>query len=114
MTRFEERVRGLDPGLLTLRSLQTLQVNLGDLCNLRCTHCHVGASPEGTRTMEPPVTRKIAAFLAERPHLTLDITGGCPEMNPEFRFLVEATEAPGRRRIVRSNLTVMTEPGMEW
>jgi radical SAM/Cys-rich protein len=64
--------------------------------------------------MEKEVMKKVAGFLASRPGLILDITGGCPEMNPHFRFLVEATHGLSQRRIVRSNLTIITEPGMEW
>ena len=111
---FKEKLREIDPLFVTFDSLQTLQVNLGNLCNLGCTHCHVGASPAGDRIMGPEVVEKIVGFLARRPGITLDITGGCPEMNPHFRTLVEATAGLSPRRIVRSNLAIMTEPGMEW
>lgn len=111
---FKERLREIDPGYSRFDTLQTLQVNLGNLCNLSCTHCHIGASPQGTRVMGRDVMTKIAHFLAQKPGLALDITGGCPELNPDFRFLVEATAGLSPRRIVRSNLAVMTEPGMEW
>jgi radical SAM/Cys-rich protein len=91
-----------------------LQVNLGNLCNLSCVHCHLGASPNGKRVMDKEVMKRIVGFLSRKSGLVLDITGGCPEMNPDFRFLVEATDGLAQRRIVRSNLTIMTEPGMEW
>jgi radical SAM/Cys-rich protein len=111
---FKERLQEINPVYLRFESLQTLQVNLGNLCNLSCSHCHVNASPHGKELMDAEVMAKIIGFLARQQGLTLDITGGCPEMNPHFRFLIEATDGLSPRRIVRSNLTVMLEPGMEW
>ena len=111
---FQDRLKEVNPVYLKFDSLQTLQVNLGNLCNLSCRHCHMGASPHGERLMDREVMERIIGFLRERPGLALDITGGCPEMNPLFPFLIEATEQLSPRRIVRSNLTIMTEPGMEW
>jgi radical SAM/Cys-rich protein len=111
---FKERLKEIDPVFVRFDTLQTLQINLGNLCNLACSHCHVGASPKGNRVMDLDVIDKIAGFLSRQPGITLDITGGCPEMNPHFRFLVEATDALSPRRIVRSNLAIMTEPGMTW
>lgn len=64
--------------------------------------------------MAKEVMEKIVGFLERKSGLVLDITGGCPEMNPHFRFLVEATDGLAERRIVRSNLTIINEPGMEW
>lgn len=57
---------------------------------------------------------QIVRFLARHPGLTLDITGGCPEMNPNFRYLIEQTEGLAQRRMLRSNLAIMAEPGWEW
>jgi radical SAM/Cys-rich protein len=111
---FKERLQEINPVYIKFDTLQTLQINLGNLCNLSCNHCHVGASPYGKMVMGKKVMEKIAGFLARRPGLVLDITGGCPEMNPNFRFLVESTGGLSPRRIVRSNLTIITEPGMEW
>lgn len=111
---FKERLREIDPMYVTFEGLQTLQVNLGNLCNLSCAHCHVSASPAGEQIMGPEVMEKIVGFLTRRPGITLDITGGCPEMNPHFRALVEGARGHSPRRMVRSNLTILTEPGMEW
>jgi radical SAM/Cys-rich protein len=111
---FKERLQEINPGYIRFDILQTLQVNLGNLCNLSCSHCHVGASPNGTKVMGREVMGKIAGFLVQKPGLTLDITGGCPELNPHFSSLVAATAGLSPRRIVRSNLTIMTEPGMKW
>jgi radical SAM/Cys-rich protein len=111
---FKERIQEINPAYVTFEGLRTVQVNLGNLCNLHCTHCHVSASERGTRVMGREVMARIAAFLDRHPGVTLDITGGCPEMNPEFRFLVERTAGAAERRILRSNLAIMAEPGMEW
>ena len=111
---FSDRLKNVNQEFLTFDSLRTLQVNLGNLCNLACSHCHVSASPSGDKQMSRAVAKKIVAVLRQNPGLTLDLTGGCPEINPQFRYLVEAAEALSPCRIVRSNLTVVTEPGMEW
>lgn len=111
---FCDRLKNVNPEFLTFGSLKTLQVNLGNLCNMACAHCHVSASPFGEKQMARDVAEKIVAVLGKNPGMTLDITGGCPEINPQFRYLVEATDPLALCRIVRSNLTVVTEPGMEW
>jgi radical SAM/Cys-rich protein len=111
---FKERLKEINPVYIRFDSLQTLQVNLGNRCNLSCSHCHVGASPSGTKVMGKEVMKKIIAFLTRRPGLILDITGGCPEMNPGFRNFVQQTGGLAERRIVRSNLAIINEPGMEW
>lgn len=115
MTRsFRDRLKDINPDYITFDNLRTLQVNMGDQCNLQCSHCHVAASPAGERNMGRDVAEKIVSLLDGRRDLTLDITGGCPELNPHFVYLVEETAGMGLRRIVRSNLAVLTEPGMEW
>lgn len=111
---FKERLQQINPVYIRFDSLQTLQLNLGNLCNLSCSHCHVNASPHGKEIMDKEVMTKVIAFLARQSGITLDITGGCPELNPHFRFLIEATDGLSHRRIVRSNLAITQEPGMEW
>jgi radical SAM/Cys-rich protein len=111
---FKDRLRAVNPEYETFESLQTLQVNLGNLCNLHCSHCHVNASSRGTEVMGTEVMEQIARFLENHPDLTLDITGGCPEMNPNFRYFVELTEDLAPRRLLRSNLAIMAEQGWEW
>jgi len=111
---FSDRLKNVNPEFLTFDSLKTLQVNLGNLCNMACVHCHVSASPSGEKQMARAVAEKIVAVLQQHPGKTLDLTGGCPEISPQFRYLVEATDPLSLCRIVRSNLTVVTEPGMEW
>ncbi|MDD2899726.1 MAG: arsenosugar biosynthesis radical SAM protein ArsS [Desulfuromonadaceae bacterium] len=112
--QFKDRLQAVNPEYETFANLQTLQVNLGNLCNLHCTHCHVDASSHGTEIMGTFVMDQIAGFLARNPGLTLDITGGCPEMNPNFRYLINRTKGLAARRMLRSNLAIMAEPGWEW
>jgi radical SAM/Cys-rich protein len=111
---FKDRLQAVNPEYETFESLQTLQVNMGNLCNLHCSHCHVDASSSGSEVMGVEVMGQIARFLEHHPGLTLDITGGCPEMNPNFRYFIERTEGVTPRRLLRSNLAIMAEKGWEW
>jgi radical SAM/Cys-rich protein len=111
---FKERLKRVNPHYIRFETLQTLQINLGTLCNMRCQHCHVGASPAGQKVMDRSTIDKVAEVVARTPGITLDITGGCPEMNPHFRHLIEKTAGFSARRIVRSNLTILDESGYEW
>ncbi|MDZ4184236.1 MAG: arsenosugar biosynthesis radical SAM (seleno)protein ArsS [Desulfuromonadales bacterium] len=111
---FKDRLQAVNPKFETFTGLQTLQINLGNLCNLHCQHCHVNASRRGTEIMGIEVIKQITTFLSRHPPLTLDITGGCPEMNPNFRTLIEKTDGLTPHRMLRSNLAIMAEPGWEW
>jgi radical SAM/Cys-rich protein len=99
---------------LTRGQLTTLQVNLGDLCNQSCVHCHINASPAGTKIMSKEVIDDILRFLARTKIRTLDITGGAPELNPHFDYLMTSARPLVPEIIVRSNLTVFFEPGKEY
>jgi radical SAM/Cys-rich protein len=93
--------------------LDTLQVNVGYRCNQTCVHCHVDASPHRSEEMPAEVVDIVLAFLARRRVVTLDITGGAPELNPQFRWLVSAARALRLRVMDRCNLTILEEPGQE-
>lgn len=93
--------------------LQTLQVNLGYRCNQACLHCHVNAGPTRTEQMQLETVDAVIDFLRETDLSILDITGGAPELNPHFRYLVEAARRAGLHVIDRCNLTVLNEPGQE-
>jgi radical SAM/Cys-rich protein len=102
-------------GLFPLRRgpVTTLQMNLGKLCNQACHHCHVDAGPARTERMQAAtVDRLLAVLAASRSVAVVDVTGGAPELNAEFRRLVGAARALGRRVQVRCNLTVLFEDGM--
>jgi radical SAM/Cys-rich protein len=100
---------------LSRKSPVTIQVNVGKLCNQACHHCHVDAGPKRTERMTRETAERVIDLLSSsRSVETLDITGGAPELNPNFAMLVERARGLGRRVIVRCNLTVILEPGMEW
>jgi radical SAM/Cys-rich protein len=99
---------------LNRTSLATLQVNLGYLCNLSCTHCHVNAGPNRTELMDLDTVNLVLAVLKQQGITTLDLTGGAPEMNPHFRYLVIEATKLGVEVIDRCNLTILQEPGYEY
>ena len=95
------------------RALDTLQVNLCYLCNQTCLHCHVNAGPNRKELMDRQTIDMVIAVLAAKRLSTLDLTGGAPEMNPLFTYLVEQARSLGVRVIDRCNLTILSEPGYE-
>lgn len=93
--------------------LAVLQVNLGYLCNLSCTHCHVNAGPKRTELMDKDTVDLVLAFIERENIKMLDLTGGAPEMNPHFRRLVAEARQLGVKVIDRCNLVILEEPGYE-
>lgn len=94
--------------------ITTLQLNLGYRCNLSCIHCHVNAGPRRTETMDRD-TMQLALEVGARLGVgILDLTGGSPEMNVDFRWLVETAKARGLHVMDRLNPTIMQEPGYAW
>ncbi len=94
--------------------IDTLQLNLGYRCNLSCLHCHVNAGPNRTETMDRE-TMELALQVAERRGIRcLDLTGGSPEMNPHFRWLVEQARRRGIHVMDRFNPTIAEQPGYRW
>ncbi len=94
-------------------SLQTLQMNLGYLCNLSCTHCHVNAGPKRTELMSRETMTTALQFAEKYKLQTLDLTGGSPEMNPDFQWLVERARKQGLHVMDRCNPTILVEPGYQ-
>ncbi len=91
-----------------------LQLNIGLYCNQACRHCHVESSPKRTEMMSHEVARRCIELLDSSSSVeTLDLTGGAPELCPEFTYLVEEATARGVKVIDRCNLTVLVEPGQE-
>ncbi|MEA3225629.1 MAG: hypothetical protein U9Q07_06725 [Planctomycetota bacterium] len=111
---FKKELENIDPRLLCLDRLQTLQVNLGDMCNQGCAHCHVQAGPNGKKIMSRKVMDKIIGFLRGHSGLTVDVTGGCPELNPDFKFFIDSASGLASNLIVRTNVTIFFEPDMDW
>jgi radical SAM/Cys-rich protein len=95
------------------RKLETLQVNVGYVCNQSCLHCHVNAGPTRTEMMTREVADQVLAYLDASGATTLAVTGGAPELNPHFRHLVRSARERGVKVIDRCNLTILFEPGQE-
>jgi radical SAM/Cys-rich protein len=98
---------------LRRRKTETLQVNLGYLCNQSCQHCHVNAGPTRTEMMDRATVDLVLDVLRKGVIGALDLTGGAPEMNVHFRYLVTEARALGVRVTDRCNLTILDEPGYE-
>ena len=91
--------------------LDTLQVNLGYRCNQACAHCHVNAGPNRTEEMTYKTIDLILKILKKERIRSLDLTGGAPELNPNFKYFVSEATDLGVSVIDRCNLTVLLEPG---
>jgi radical SAM/Cys-rich protein len=113
-TAFDDMLRSHGQWPLVREAVRTLQVNVGKLCNQACHHCHVDAGPKRTEIMTAATAARILELLSDAPGVaTVDITGGAPELCPSFADLVTGARERGKRVIVRCNLTVLFEPGME-
>lgn len=111
---FEQTLLAQKIGPLLREEVTTLQINVGKLCNQACLHCHVEAGPNRTESMSEEVAERLLRTLSASPGIaTVDITGGAPELNPNFRRLVTRSRELSRNVIDRCNLTVLFEPGME-
>src|SRR6266436_3825222 len=114
MNRFAEQLARHQLDLRRART-EILQINVGRLCNLTCNHCHVNAGPRRKEIMTRETIDRILDWLAPTAIPMVDITGGAPEMLPDFRYLIERLKAmmPSRHVIDRCNLTILLEPGYE-
>ncbi len=92
-------------------ALTTLQVNLGYRCNQQCLHCHVNANPKRKEQMSRETVDEVLRIIEGHSIETLDLTGGAPELNPHFRYLVSAARELGAQVLDRCNLTILSEPG---
>lgn len=106
-------LRATDFPKIRRRAVETLQVNVGYTCNQSCVHCHVNAGPNRTEQMDRDTIDTVLRVLAAKKIGTLDITGGAPELNPNFRHLVERARARGVHVMDRCNLTILYEAGQE-
>ena len=93
--------------------IAVLQVNVGKLCNQTCRHCHVDAGPDRREVMTREIMQACLDVLDRTEIPVLDITGGAPEMNPNFRWFVREARSRGRHVIDRCNLTILLAPGYE-
>lgn len=113
MVTFEEKLAGIGRWPLLPVGIETLQVNVGKLCNQTCRHCHVDAGPTRTEIMARETAEQVVEVLRRYAIPHLDITGGAPELNPNFEYLVREARVLGRHVIDRSNLTVLFVSGRE-
>src|ERR1700746_735473 len=96
VSRFDATLARQGIGALRRNLPTTIQVNVGKLCNQACHHCHVDAGPNRTEMMARATAERVIDILAASPAVeTVDITGGAPELNPSFRFLVESVRRAG-------------------
>ena len=113
MNDFERQIGGIDEDGLRSLKIETIQVNLGLRCNQQCMHCHLEASAHRTEMMEWPTMQLVLQAVRSGGCQLVDLTGGAPELNLHFRKFVTALREEGHRVQVRTNLTVLLEPGME-
>ena len=92
---------------LKSKSLEVFQINIGKMCNQVCDHCHVDAGPDRKEIMTRKTMELCLEAIDKTNCHTVDLTGGAPEMNPDFRWLVEQLSAKGKKIIVRCNLTII-------
>ncbi|MEW6602369.1 MAG: radical SAM protein, partial [Nitrospirota bacterium] len=114
MNIFDQKLQESGQFPLKAAKFSVLEANITYKCNLRCTHCYVESSPDRTEMMSKDVMDKILDVLRNNSGInTVDITGGAPEMNPHYRYFVKACADLGKKVMVRSNLAIFSEPGME-
>jgi radical SAM/Cys-rich protein len=106
---FSAQLEAVNKSVLKPKTLEILQINVGYMCNQVCEHCHVDAGPDRKEIMTRETMQQCLDVIKKTGAHTLDLTGGAPEMNPDFRwFVVEATKIGVKDFIVRSNLTIIT------
>lgn len=110
---FDLRLREAGIFPLSATGITVLQINVGKLCNQACRHCHVDAGPDRRESMSRETAEHCMAALAKTDIPTVDITGGAPELNPNFRWMVERARTLGRHVMDRCNLTVLLLPAHE-
>jgi radical SAM/Cys-rich protein len=114
MNKFDQKLNDIGHYPLKAIDVSVLQVNMGYKCNLKCTHCHVSASPERTEEMSLQTVDKIIDILKQNDGITtVDITGGSPEYNPNYKRLIKAAADLRTKVMARSNLAIITKPAMK-
>jgi radical SAM/Cys-rich protein len=107
MPHFSEKLAQSDLYPLLPTGIEIFQVNIGKMCNQTCKHCHVDAGPDRKEIMTRDTMKQCLEVLAMHDIPVVDITGGAPEMNPDFRWFVEECTRLGKKVIVRCNLTII-------
>ena len=104
---FEDKMEDVGLFPLTTTTLEIMQINVGKMCNQVCQHCHVDAGPDRKEIMTRDTMQLCLDALNGSSISTVDLTGGAPEMNPDFRWFVEEISKLGKKVIVRCNLTII-------
>lgn len=97
-------------GKIKKKSIDTVQINLGNRCNQSCKHCHIQASPTGTKNMDTTTAQLVIKKLSTLPVREVEFTGGTPELNPNLTLFIEKLSDQGKKLTVRTSLTVLTSP----
>ena len=113
MNRFEQTLAEHGVSELRRGRVEIFQINVGKLCNQTCVHCHVNAGPGRKEVMTRETIDRVVDWLARTDIPTVDITGGAPEIIPDFRYLIERVKVLDRHVMDRCNLTIFFEPGHE-
>ncbi|MDH3217779.1 MAG: arsenosugar biosynthesis radical SAM protein ArsS [Candidatus Krumholzibacteria bacterium] len=113
MNQFDERVREATGDDLCCSDIATIQVNIGLKCNLQCVHCHVASSPHRKEMMSWPTMQQVIDAAKRTRCKLVDITGGAPELHPDLRRFIRLLHAAAIPVMIRTNLTVLLEPGMQ-
>ncbi len=111
---FIQKVKETNKEGLVFDSLEILQVNLGNVCNQVCKHCHVKASPDGQNVMDTARVEDVMIFLNNNRGLVLDITGGEPSMHPEIKRLIDFATPITKDILLRTNLTALTDDNYKY
>lgn len=111
--KFDIAVANTQDDQLNALSIETVQVNIGLRCNLACHHCHVESSPSRDEQMSWQTMQQVLDAAQRANASTLDITGGAPEMHPDFRRFIDVAMTQSLTVIVRTNLTIMLQSGYE-
>lgn len=99
---------------LNRRKIETIQINVGKKCNQACIHCHVNGGPNREEIMEKDTVDRILELISRDESIkTVDVTGGAPELNPNFKYIIKELTALNKTVLNRCNLTVLSEVGQE-
>lgn len=102
--------QSLETSKISKRIINIVQINLGDLCNQRCLHCHINASPDGNKSMNRETAKLVLEKILEIRPKIVEFTGGAPEMNPNLGWFIEKLSHDGIPVAVRTNLTILDDP----
>ncbi|MBT8378294.1 MAG: arsenosugar biosynthesis radical SAM protein ArsS [Ignavibacteria bacterium] len=113
LPHFDEKYELVGEGELHASNIEIMQVNVGKMCNQVCKHCHVDAGPDRKEIMTKETMQICIDILKQTDIPTVDLTGGAPELNPNFKWFVDEIKKLDRHVIVRSNLTILKESGFQ-